>query len=135
MGLTTGQQERFDRWYRFYPVKKGKGQALKAWEKIDPDDALTERMIAAIENQKRERAWKETIRDRFIAPWKYPATWLSAMCWEDECDPGPQREVIATEPEPDFKYINGKLYRRRGSVRANQGGAGGTEGSGPQERT
>ena len=42
------KEERFERFWRAYPRKVAKQVAMKAFEKIDPDEALLETMIAAI---------------------------------------------------------------------------------------
>jgi len=81
---TTGNA-RFDKFYQAYPNKKSKGDALKAWEKLEPDDDLTEKMILAIQAQSRYR--REALNSKeFLPDWKLPATWLRAMCWEDEIE-------------------------------------------------
>lgn len=75
--------ELFDRWYAVYPNKKSKGAAIKAWDKINPDEALTERMIISIQIQKRWRVEAKKAGE-FVPDWKMPATWLNGTCWEDE---------------------------------------------------
>jgi hypothetical protein len=77
---------RFARWYEHYPVKKARGQAERAWEKLSPDDELTDRMIVAVDQQIAERERLSTER-RFVPEWKHPATWLTARAWEDETTP------------------------------------------------
>ncbi len=74
------QQERFDRFWAVYPKKKSKGQAEKAWIKINPDDELLGVMLSSLERLKRSKDW---LKDggQFIP---YPATWLNAKGWEDE---------------------------------------------------
>ena len=73
----------FERWYNAYPVKKARGQARKAFSKIDPDDQLVDAMVDAVERQTRERATKQRL-GAFVPPWKHPATWLNGECWNDE---------------------------------------------------
>ena len=74
------QQERFDAFWAAYPKKKSKGQAEKAWIKINPDDELLGVMLSSLERLKRSKDW---LKDggQFIP---YPATWLNAKGWEDE---------------------------------------------------
>ena len=70
----------FDRFWTAYPRKVAKPDARKKFEKLNPDEALLETMLAAIEKQKRSDQW---IRDggQFIP---HPSTWLNQRRWEDE---------------------------------------------------
>ena len=92
LALTPKQEQSFARWYLAYPNKKAKGEARARWGKLDPDDALTERMIAAIQDQIRERAWKK-VAGIWMPEWKLPATWLNKECWEDETQPIPSADA------------------------------------------
>ena len=74
--LSTGRN--FDKLWSVYPRHEGKQAALKAFEKIDPDDELLERMINAITVQKKSAQWSDP---QFIP---HPATWLNGRRWEDE---------------------------------------------------
>lgn len=78
--LTEIQQKSFDLFWKAYPYKKSKGDAEKAWKKINPDPELLATMILKIEKAKSSVKW---IKDNgeFIP---YPATWLNAKGWEDE---------------------------------------------------
>ena len=70
----------FDTFWRSYPKKQSKGQAEKAFLKINPDEQLLATMIATIERAKTSEDWcKEG--GRFIP---HPATWLNNRRWEDE---------------------------------------------------
>jgi len=62
-----------------YPVKKGKGNAEKSWEKLQPD---IEVVLSAIEAQKKTDQWVKD-NGKFIP---YPATWLNQRRWEDEVE-------------------------------------------------
>lgn len=76
----TPLQRRFERFWAAYPKKTGKGAAEKSFAKFKPDDALTDRMIHAVEAAKNTPQWQ---RDggQYIP---YPATWLNQRRWEDE---------------------------------------------------
>lgn len=63
-----------------YPVKRGKLDALKAWQKLAPTDETIMIMLHAITEQRRCKQW----RDGFIP---YPATWLRRGGWLDELGP------------------------------------------------
>lgn len=93
-GLSEVQRKRFDRWYKTYPRKVGKGQALRAWAKIKPSDALTDEMISAV---KKQVEWRDKApAGAFVPEWKHPSTWLNALCWEDEVEQWPEQK----KPEP-----------------------------------
>lgn len=78
-------KERFDEFYKAYPNKTGKLACLKAWEKLKPNKELLDKMLIAIEEQKQ---WRLNAHGEFRPPWKNPATWLNAGCWEDEITKG-----------------------------------------------
>jgi len=69
----------FDLFWSTYPVKKGKGNAEKSWEKLKPDLQI---VLTAIEAQKQTDQWTKD-NGKFIP---YPATWLNQRRWEDEVE-------------------------------------------------
>jgi len=69
----------FNSFWSTYPVKKGKGNAEKSWEKLKPD---LQTVLTAIEKQKQTDQWTKD-NGKFIP---YPATWLNGKRWEDEVD-------------------------------------------------
>ncbi|MEA4832379.1 MAG: hypothetical protein VB118_07165 [Oscillospiraceae bacterium] len=76
---TVELAERFERFWEHYPRKVSKGQAIKAWAKINPDDSLTEKIITSVETAKKcDGRFKE---ERFTP---HPATWLNGMEWENQ---------------------------------------------------
>ncbi len=68
--------DRFDEFYKIYPKKVAKEQAIKAWKKLKVDDELFNKMIKAIKDQDLVN------RDKQFIP--NPATWLNNKRWEDE---------------------------------------------------
>ncbi|MGI6602742.1 MAG: DUF4373 domain-containing protein [Saccharofermentanales bacterium] len=70
----------FDDFWSIYPKKVGKKAALKAWEKLRPSKELQERIISAVEQQKKSEQWT-TENGRFIPN---PATWINQGRWDDE---------------------------------------------------
>lgn len=93
--LSTGRN--FDKLWSVYPRHEGKQAALKAFEKIDPDDELLERMINAITAQKKSAQWSDP---QFIP---HPATWLNGHRWEDE----------PTQARPQEKRVLAQQYEQR----------------------
>ena len=70
----------FKRFFRAYPKKKRKEGARQVFRRLSVDEALLERMLAAIERQKRSEQWTRD-EGRYIP---YPDTWLLNGQWEDE---------------------------------------------------
>ena len=87
--MSRGLQERFDRFWKAYPRKVGKGAAEKKFAQIRPDAELTDKMIRAVEDAKRSAQWS---RDggQYIP---HPATWLNQKRWEDE-PPEPETPTV-----------------------------------------
>jgi len=74
------KESKFDRFWNIYPKKKSKGQAEKAWLKINPSEQLLEIIISKIEQAKTSQDWLKD-NGQYIP---HPATWLNAKGWEDE---------------------------------------------------
>ena len=79
---TTKKQpiSKIELFWQAYPKKKSKGQAEKAFERINPDDQLLATILAAIERAKESEDWQKD-RGKYI---QFPATWLNAKGWQDE---------------------------------------------------
>jgi len=73
--------ERFEGFWRMYPVKKSKQAAIRAWDLLRPDDGLLAVMGRALQRQMAGEDWQRG----FGIP--YPATWLNNRRWEDEDRP------------------------------------------------
>jgi predicted transcriptional regulator len=72
---TKNYSESFENFWKLYPRKIAKGNAEKAWEKINPDEKLVADIVAAIAKQK--PTWTDP---KFIP---HPATWLNGKRWLD----------------------------------------------------
>jgi len=93
----------FDDFYLYYPVKKGKGAAEKAFmravrqQKIKTRQELNDfvdKLKNAINLQLTEYRLAQKA-NRFTANWKYPATWLNGKCWLDEVN----LKMISDQPK------------------------------------
>jgi len=73
----------FEYWYKAYPNKKSRGDAEKAFEKLDPDADMVDEMLQSLSDQKADRA-KKAKQGEWSAGWKLPATWIRQKCWLDE---------------------------------------------------
>ncbi len=87
----TSADPLFEKFWRAYPRKCSKGQAERAFAKINPDEQLTAEIIAGI-----ERAM--TLDSRFLDGGyiPHPATWLNAKGWMDEFDQGPAKPATSS---------------------------------------
>jgi len=70
----------FFEFWKTYPRRTKKPSAEKAWKKLNPDQALQDRILQAIERQKTSPDW--TCDNGQFIP--YPASWLNERRWEDE---------------------------------------------------
>ena len=86
--LSAEQAERFDRFYAAYPKKVDRATAERAWAKInpEPDDAATDRIIAAVEAAKK---YDSRFRERQLTP--NPASLLNAKGYMNDYTGGEQR--------------------------------------------
>lgn len=73
-------EDSFNRFWVAYPRKTAKQQALKAWQKLKPDEGLTDTILSALERFKQTEQWRKD-NGQYIP---YPATWLNGRRWEDE---------------------------------------------------
>ena len=124
------KEERFERFWSAYPRKVAKQIAMRAFEKIDPDEALVETMIAAIGKWKLTDQW---IKDggQFIPN---PGTWLNQRRWEDELPKagtakgsviaqqyeqrdysGVQAELMAEQDREMSEYLGEKFFETDGA--------------------
>lgn len=76
----TWKPERFAGFWRVYPRKVAKQSAIKAWDKLQPDDVTIALMGRALLRQIASEAWRRD--DGQYIP--HPATWLNQARWEDE---------------------------------------------------
>lgn len=72
--------ESFEVFWKAYPKKKSKGDAERAFKKVNPGEQLLTTMLATIERAKKSVDWQKD--DGQYIP--HPATWLNAKGWEDE---------------------------------------------------
>lgn len=82
--------DRFDAFWRAYPLRKGKAEAFSRWQQVmraGVDAAVV------IDAAKRYAGWCQAHPDRLV---KYPEGWLNGGRWDDELDTPPA--VGATDP-------------------------------------
>tara|TARA_R110000868_G_scaffold152005_1_gene376592 strand:+ start:81 stop:740 length:660 start_codon:yes stop_codon:yes gene_type:complete len=74
--------ELFDVFWNAYPRKINKGGTRSVFAKIKPSEETLQKMISAIDKQKRSDQWKEV---KYIP---HPSSWLNGERWEDEDSTG-----------------------------------------------
>lgn len=70
----------FPEFWEAYPNRKAKQDALKAWRKLSPSDALQASILKAVAEQRQGEDWTKE-GGRFVP---HAATWLNGKRWLDE---------------------------------------------------
>ena len=76
-------QKRFNQFWSLYPRKEGKGAARKAWEKINPNADLFQKIINAVQDNLDHNPQWQKQNGQFIP---HPTTWLNQERWEDDIE-------------------------------------------------
>lgn len=111
----AAKEDLFERFWKAYPKKVGKGAALKAFEKSKVNADLIVVIEKSIEQQKKTDQWKKE-NGQFIPN---PATWLNQKRWEDEPTvsvktPKKETSYSMKDIEEDMKANLEKLMREYG---------------------
>lgn len=85
----TWKPERFEGFWAYYPRGENRMGAVRAWDKLKPDDALIETIGRALQVLKVSPAW----RDGVGIP--YAATFLNGRRWEDATAKRPAQSAKA----------------------------------------
>lgn len=90
-----------------YPGTKNKTYAFECWKKKSKQRPPLEKILKAIENQKKAKEAKRENGD-FIAEWKNASTWINQECWNDIVEfpkttqiSYPKAEDLPLDREPD----------------------------------
>jgi len=79
----------FDIFWKEYPKKKAKAEALKAFRRLSPSQELFDTIMKSLGRDKKSEDWIKN-EGKFIP---HPASWLNGKRWEDEVDqPKPKSE-------------------------------------------
>jgi len=84
----------FDTFWKEYPRKVAKPKARESFIRINPDQELTQKMIAAVKAQKQTEQWRKD-NGKFIP---HPTTWLNQRRWEDQLT----ADVVSDEIERPY---------------------------------
>ena len=100
--------EEFAAFWSAYPRHTDKQAALRAFEKLKPDETMMQTMLAAIERQKQSAQWTKD-GGQFIP---HPATWLNGRRWEDELPAqgaGRTAKVVSAQQYGQRQYTEAEL--------------------------
>jgi len=75
--------QRFEHFWRMYPEKKSRERAFEIFKEINPDELQLQSILQALTQQIKARTAKES-HGEWVPAWKYPTSWLTQKCWEDE---------------------------------------------------
>lgn len=113
--------ERFDVFYKAYPRKVSKGQAINTWLKLKPSEELLDKMLEALKWQVKLKNWQ----NKTYIP--HPSTWLNAMKWEDEKDlsllvghGNDSGDLTKRQEEELLQIIRDKRLKMRGGMNNNE---------------
>ena len=87
---TKAMTELFHIFWKFYPKKVAKKDALKAFLKLSPSQDLMESILKHIEIAKQSKEWQKD-KGQFVPN---AATYLNGERWEDE-----EKTIVENEPE------------------------------------
>lgn len=99
--ISKSQQDRFDEFWQAYPRKRNKGQAERAWSKLQPNRALFERIMGALSTARTCQDWVKEA-GQYVP---YPATWLNSKGWEDDYGPVDNASPLSRFGEKGQKTI------------------------------
>lgn len=82
-GNSVDPLEGFERFWKLYPKKKARKEAIKAWAKLKPNDELRQTLITALGSHCVSEDWAKE-NGRYIPN---AATWINGERWTDELKP------------------------------------------------
>jgi len=77
-----GGEDGFEKFWKAYPRKTGKGKAFESWNKIKPSQEVQAQILQAIAEHCKTEQWKKE-NGQYIP---FPATWLNQRRWEDSTE-------------------------------------------------
>ena len=75
--------QQFEKFWDVYPLKKSKQKAWEAFQVVNPDDELLQKIHTTLQIQIQSYQ-NQLTNGQWVASWKYPANWLLQHCWDDE---------------------------------------------------
>jgi hypothetical protein len=94
------KEQAFENFWKCYPRRVAKGAARKAFDKAIKKTTLDEMIVALTKYVANKPTWQD---------FRYPATWLSGECWDDEWEPA-QSRIIHMDPTESAEERNKRLH-------------------------
>ena len=85
--------ERFEAFWDYYPRGEDRMGAVEEWDKLQPDDALIDRMARALARQKASEEWQRGIGIPYACRWLRKRRWEDVPAQPQAQTPSPQRVV------------------------------------------
>lgn len=95
----------FEKFWHAYPEKKSKSNAWTAFQRLNPDQELFDKMLQALETQIHHRETMQ-LNGAWVPFWKYPSNWLEQQCWEDEVTMDYLQETRHAESKTNIRKAN-----------------------------
>jgi len=130
--LSSSSNDDFDVFWKAYPKKKSKPDALKAWKKIKEPKTTLALILSALECQKKSENWTKE-NGQFIP---FPQKYLNQRRWEDEPDGNTRNDSRDANAfyrairEEDERLANRRMGRSPEKVQGPRHNQGGPEGDG-----
>lgn len=98
--IPSWKPERFEGFWSYYPRGENRAGAVKAWDKLRPEDALIDEIAHALQTLKATEEWSRGIGI------PHAATFLNGRRWEDAGAKRPARQdapqsTRRVDPPPD----------------------------------
>lgn len=97
--------EGFEEFWKAYPRKVAKPQAIRAWRKLNPNQELRNSILNDVKARSSSQAWTKD-NGTFIP---YPATYLNNQRWEDSAPASAANPVTVTDLETLYKQAKFKV--------------------------
>jgi hypothetical protein len=100
--LPEWNPDRFEKFWEYYPrlqdgSKPARARAVRAWDKLRPDDSTIDQMATALRRQKQSERWQRGIGI------PYASSWINGRMWEDDYQ-DPETEAEAEE-DGDVEWL------------------------------
>lgn len=103
------QDESFRAFWEAYPKKKGRKEALDAWNSLKPNMQLFQRILVVLKKECQTDQWQKNGGDYI----PYPAKWLRREPWDDECYVSESFKNPADLGEKPVPHASHKAYKRK----------------------
>lgn len=95
----------FEEFWKVYPKKQDKQNALRAWKKLKPDAETQRKIMAAVRSQRDSPQWNKD-GGQYIP---LPSTWLNGRRWEDQAVTGLTGKRVSAQMYEQREYTEEEL--------------------------